>query len=110
VEIPTTNELIKLICVHHGDETTPPWEVGKIGPLIIVRVGSDARPASDEDINDVMMAFDEVLQDPTKKCIVTHHAVDVEFVGRCTRCPFCPPEESESAAAQASICSEGLEW
>jgi very-short-patch-repair endonuclease/intein/homing endonuclease len=49
-------------------------------PIKIVKIGSDQRPASQEDIWDVQERLSEVANDPLLT-FVTHHAFDYEWVG-----------------------------
>lgn len=51
-------------------------------PIKIVKIGSDTRPASQEDIWDVQERLSEVANDPLLT-FVTHHAFDYEWVGAC---------------------------
>ena len=53
-----------------------------IVPIKIVKIGSEQRPASQEDINDVQERLAEVANDPLLT-LVTHHAFDYEWVGSC---------------------------
>ena len=45
----------------------------------MIKVGSDVRPAGQEDINDITKLFEEVLNKSKVNCemIVTHHALDI---------------------------------
>lgn len=48
------------------------------GSFLIVKVGSDKRPATDMDIEDVKKCI-ENLQIPNLKCLVTHHNIDFKL-------------------------------
>jgi hypothetical protein len=50
--------------------------------FLLVRVGSEVRPATTDDIADVGKAFETALskQFPNLPIIITHHAVDVKIV------------------------------
>jgi len=49
-------------------------------PIKIVKIGTEQRPASQEDISDVQERLAEVANDPLLT-LVTHHAFDYEWVG-----------------------------
>ena len=49
-------------------------------PVKVVKIGSDNRPANDEDIQDVLEQLSSVQNDPLQT-IVTHHSFDYEWIG-----------------------------
>ena len=63
---------------------TAQWIVAErmIIPIKVVKVGSDERPASDNDIAAVQSQLMATSNDPNL-CLVTHHAFDLEWFGAC---------------------------
>lgn len=63
---------------------TAQWIVAErmIIPIKVVKVGSDERPASDNDIAAVQAQLMASSNDPNL-CLVTHHAFDLEWYGAC---------------------------
>lgn len=51
--------------------------------ILLVKVGSECRPAGEDDIKDIKDSLDAAFSDPSKPktvCIVTHHQVQMELV------------------------------
>lgn len=61
---------------------TAQWLIAErhILPIKLVKIGSDARPASEEDLDSMQDELANVAIDPLLT-IVTHHEVDFDFVG-----------------------------
>jgi len=49
------------------------------GKVLIIKVGSDNRPATDEDIKEVAKSLEKYLSDIDCKIIVTHHAIEAKI-------------------------------
>lgn len=56
------------------------------GKFLLVKVGNEAHPASDEDIKDVVTKLTGLLEDNGINCLafVTHHAVEMELIEKLT--------------------------
>jgi len=52
------------------------------GKFILVKVGSESRPATDTDINEVQEKLTKLFDDNKVECIcfVTHHAISIEIM------------------------------
>jgi hypothetical protein len=52
------------------------------GKFLVIRVGTEEKPARTEDINDIETKLNKLLEDNKVNCIafVTHHAVDIELI------------------------------
>ena len=61
---------------------TAQWLIAErhILPIKMVKIGNDTRPASEEDLETMQEELSNVAMDPLLT-IVTHHAVDFDFVG-----------------------------
>ncbi len=61
---------------------TAQWLIAErhILPIKLVKIGNDTRPASEEDLETMQEELSNVAMDPLLT-IVTHHAVDFDFVG-----------------------------
>jgi len=73
-------------------ETPPPSQVVVVkfkdleGKFLLVKVGNDAHPATDEDIENVGTKLTGLLEENNVNCMafVTHHAVEMELVEKLT--------------------------
>jgi hypothetical protein len=58
------------------------WPENRECILMLVKVGNENRPATDEDIDDITKNLSEAIEQSKKDggpiCLVTHHAVVVE--------------------------------
>lgn len=65
----------------NGEQTiqTEQHSVAK-GSFLLVKVGSDSRPAAASDIEDIQKRFEE-LGVSRLRCLVTHHNVEIEMHG-----------------------------
>jgi hypothetical protein len=64
---------------HNWVVSVPDWSKY----ILLVKVGSDCRPAASDDIQDVKKAIEAAFSDPAKPKtvgIVTHHAIQVELL------------------------------
>jgi hypothetical protein len=52
------------------------------GKFIHIKVGSDVKPSTDDDINSLQDKFDKYMEDNDIDCIafVTHHAVEIHVI------------------------------
>jgi hypothetical protein len=52
------------------------------GRFIVIKVGNDQRPATDEDIEEIEKKFGELMKMDNINCsvFVTHHAIQVEVI------------------------------
>jgi len=48
-------------------------------PILVVKVGSDNRPATKEDLEDVEKQIKKALEDPDP-ILVTHHNIEFQYV------------------------------
>lgn len=63
-----------------GENEQATIEVGRgMKTLTIVKVGNDARPASDSDIKNVTAAIETALKGQSG-VLVTHHAIQIETI------------------------------
>jgi len=63
------------------------------GGFLLVRVGSDYRPATAEDIKDVQESISKLCNKDEFNCLVSHHAIDAQWV---------PMPEKKTTSSQAS--------
>jgi len=69
-------------------ETKTPTEIGVQqfesleGKFLLVKVGNDARPATDDDIEQIEGKLTGLLEENNVNCLafVTHHAVEIEII------------------------------
>ena len=53
----------------------------KINGFLLVKVGSDIKPATNADIDDVVKSFDVIHKKyPDLPIVVSHHAIEVQYI------------------------------
>jgi len=54
------------------------------GKFLLVKVGTDSRPATGEDIKEIENKLVDLLEENNVNCLafVTHHAVEFEIIGK----------------------------
>jgi hypothetical protein len=60
--------------------------------FLLVRVGSDSRPATQDDIEDIQAAMKDIKVLEGKDVLVTHHSIDVQWVAFNKEQPANPEE------------------
>jgi hypothetical protein len=53
------------------------------GKFLLVRVGTNDRPATSEDISEIKNKLEELLEEKNIECtlFVTHHAISIDIIG-----------------------------